>query len=149
MLAPSATLVLSVRYGAEVRFQPRNTRNTPNESHFFSVYSAYSVVKKTISFRVLISLRRRDSDYPGLADTLDSRLDACQSRQGVVGKVGGCHRVRSTGALKTRNLSPLTQSIVGHGHPFWEHQVAVPFLLGTGLSPWRFPCQAGWSPGLA
>jgi hypothetical protein len=51
---------------------------------FFSVYSAYSVVKKTISFRVSISLRRRDSDSPGLADTLDSRLDACQSRQGVV-----------------------------------------------------------------
>jgi hypothetical protein len=84
MLAPSATLVLSVSYGAEVRFQPRNTRNTPNESHFFSVYSAYSVVKKTISFRVLISLRRRDSDYPGLADTLQRRIDGCQSRQGVV-----------------------------------------------------------------
>jgi hypothetical protein len=43
----------------------------------------------------------------------------------VVRKVGGCHRVRSTGTLKTRNLSPLTQSIVGHGHPFWEHQVAT------------------------
>jgi len=61
MLAHSATLVLSVSYGAEVRFQPRNT---PNESHFFSVYSAYSVVKKTIFFRVSISLRRRDSDSP-------------------------------------------------------------------------------------
>jgi hypothetical protein len=49
-----------------------------------SVYSAYSVVKKTISFRVSISLRWRDCDRSGLADTLEGRLDACQSRQGVV-----------------------------------------------------------------
>ena len=91
-----------------------------------SVYSAYSVVKKTISFRVSISLRWRDCDSPvrieigrPLLVGYDAKAIGC-----VVRKVGGCHRVRSTGALKTRNLSPLTQSIVGHGHPFWEHLVA-------------------------
>jgi hypothetical protein len=104
-----------------------------------SVYSAYSVVKNTISFRVSIFLRRRDCDRSGLADTLDSRLDACQSRQGVVRKVGGCHRVRSTGALKTRNLGSLTQCIVGHGHPFWEHLVAGAICSGHPIEPMAIP----------
>jgi hypothetical protein len=46
MLAPSATLVLSVSYGAEVRFQPRNTRNTPNESHLlFRVFGVFRGLK--------------------------------------------------------------------------------------------------------
>ena len=102
---------------------------------FFSVYSAYSVVKNTISFRVSISLRRRDCDRSGLADTLQRRIDGCQSRQGVVRKVGVCHRVRSTGALKTRNLGPLTQSIVGHGHPFWEHLVASTIRAWHRIEP--------------
>ena len=53
----------------------------------------------------------------------------------VVRKVGGCHRVRSTGALKTRNLGPLIQSIVGHGHPFWEHLVATDLVGLNGVAP--------------
>ena len=53
----------------------------------------------------------------------------------VVRKVGGCHRVRSTGALKTRNLGPLIQSIVGHGHPFWEHLVAGSICSGYRIEP--------------
>ena len=96
--------------------------------------------------------------------TVEGRLDGCQSRQRVVRicvrieirrpllvgnaakaigcvvcEVGGCHRVRSTGALKTRNLGPLTQCIVGHGHPFWEHLVAGAIRGWHRIEPLAIP----------
>ena len=50
--------------------------------------------------------------------------DAAQAIGGIVREVGGCHRVRGSGTLKTCDLRPLTKVVVGEGDPFGGHGVA-------------------------